>query len=196
MNLQEIFKFILEYTEIETEHLVKYLDTLNNHISNVQEYGRVMRINEDQLAVHDSSKYELDEMVPYIMWHTMELRDKETEALYYGAYSKHVHRNEHHFNHWLLPLYGDISEGSSAELRKLSMPPEYIDEMIADWHGANKSYQGHWDISEWFNENIPNMLMHEDNTLYMYNRLFTLGYEIDDSSDSFYKIVGGNHIYP
>jgi hypothetical protein len=95
-----------------------------------------------QLLVHDLSKL-----------HPAELRHYAESFGYAGAdrwaFNHHVHRNPHHWEHWMM-WDGTI----------LQMPSRYVGEMVADWLGAHRARQGHWDIDDWFTEHGPSMRLH------------------------------------
>lgn len=85
-----------------------------------------------RLLVHDWSKFLPDEWRAYAAYFYGQLplgAKKEALAAFNLAWLKHLHRNDHHWQHWLL------QQDSGTKLQLL--PPAYVaDEMLADWLGA------------------------------------------------------------
>lgn len=53
----------------------------------------------------------------------------------------------------------------NAQPQPMPMPPWAVREMIADWIGASRAYEGHWpDLRDWtwLNANRPKMILHPD----------------------------------
>lgn len=88
-----------------------------------------------RLLVHDLSKFRPSEWRPYVAKfygpQTLPLagKDREVQAAFNRAWLLHIHRNEHHWQHWIL------HEDSG---KTLVLLPEAViaDEMLADWIGA------------------------------------------------------------
>ena len=77
---------------------------------------------------HDTSKTNLDEYVPYDLYFYGGNRSYQVVQDFNYAWLKHIHRNPHHWQYWVLnndePTQGQII---------LDMPYQYILEMICDW---------------------------------------------------------------
>jgi hypothetical protein len=94
-----------------------------------------------QLIIHDFSKLGPREFKGYVD----KVKGQDTYD-FENAWLHHITRNPHHWEHWCLdnkPI-GDI-------------PEKYVREMVADWFGAARSYNGAWPEDErswkWLNEN-------------------------------------------
>lgn len=146
---------------------IQYMQSLENHIAAVVRAGEIMGIDADQLARHDASKYSKAEFEPY----AQKFFGTPDEQSFKDAWLHHLHNNPHHWQHWVLM---NDEEGWEA----VWMPPHFTLEMIADWHGAGRAYQGHWDISEWFNTRFKKNLkwFHDETKDQLFEFLEWYGY--------------------
>ena len=125
--------------------------------------------------MHDMSKFRPDEFIPYAryfygVWadkkyidflktlgenayveHTKESVKKDFDV----AWLKHIHRNPHHHQYWLLT---NDSDG----IYPLEMPQKYGLEMLADWRGAGLAINGRDEVIEWYGKNKDKMQLHEN----------------------------------
>lgn len=79
------------------------------------------------LAAHDSSKTMFDEYPAYDSYFYSDAPKDETQKEFSLAWLKHIHRNPHHWQHWVL-----LDEDTSDTLA-LEMPQNYVLEMLCDW---------------------------------------------------------------
>lgn len=78
---------------------------------------------------HDLSKFMPSELFPYAKYFYVSKSDnKENFEL---AWLKHIHRNPHHWNYWVL-------DGEA-----LPMPKKLVKEMVCDWIGAGRAQGSH-----------------------------------------------------
>ena len=120
---------------------------------------------------HDNSKFRPDEFIPYAKYFYGDYGDQEhlspLELSYYGietkeeredafdlAWLKHLHRNDHHWQFWLL-------REDDGGIKKLRMPNECISEMLADWNGAGMAISGKNDTKEWYEKNRGKMSLNK-----------------------------------
>lgn len=125
-----------------------------------------------QALTHDMSKFLPSEWIAYARyfygpkmtepWNyaTAQLyayKDTEEykESAFDVAWLKHIHRNPHHWQHWLL-------QQDNGELKALPMPVKYINEMLADWEGAGRAIHGRVEVAEWYEKNKHKQIMHPD----------------------------------
>ena len=94
------------------------------------------------------------------------------------AWNYHANRNRHHCEFWYSRTggrgCGDFENG-----QVLPMPRRYIKEMVADWFGASRAYNGHWPPKTgwtWFNSNFSKMLMHPHTRYEVTQLLMRKGY--------------------
>lgn len=113
---------------------------------------------------HDLSKFLPDEFIPYARhfygyWPTYKEVSQITrndnftkegiQRAFNLAWLKHIHRNPHHWQYWLL-------QEDDGDLKRLPMPKKYIKEMVADWKGAGRAITGinnPQECKNWYNKN-------------------------------------------
>lgn len=136
-----------------------------------------------QLIVHDWSKFLPSEWWPYAdyfyghdggSWAPVLAMAKaatgtkvepERRALYEEAYRrfdafmlafvKHLHRNPHHWEHWVLS-----GKDASRPPKVFQISERYRREMLADWDGAGRAITGTWDTPTWYAKNRDSQVMH------------------------------------
>jgi len=111
--------------------------------------------------LHDMSKFSPDEWSAYSKFFYTKngfANDKETpeEKLAFDtAWLKHIHRNPHHWQYWVL-------REDSGVKKALQVPKQYVYEMVSDWRGAGRA-QGHGnDILDWYERNKTLMVLHPE----------------------------------
>lgn len=124
---------------------------------------------------HDLSKLYPDEFFPYLDFFYR--KKKKTTGCYdpsqgnesfNRAWLKHIHRNPHHWQYWLLTQDDDPD-------MILDMPMRYRKEMLADWMGAGKA-QGYGDnTANWYAKHCKKIKIHPDTRYWIENQLNTGG---------------------
>lgn len=94
---------------------------------------------------HDKSKYEISEYTAYDNYFYGNNRSYEVVEQYNRAWLKHIHRNPHHWQHWIL-LNDNPEEGELI----LDMPDIYIIEMICDWWSFSWKQNKLDEIFDWY----------------------------------------------
>lgn len=151
--------------------------------------GRRLGVGRWQLLIHDLSKFRPREFVPYgkffyaapgADWLKSSI-DNRAKAGLSRAWLDHIQRNPHHWQHWVLINGASVvatkkitSNGVTVEapaLEALPMPRKYVREMLADWMGAGRAYQGEYpkSISEWkwWQENKDQMILHPSSKMWL-----------------------------
>jgi hypothetical protein len=136
--------------------------------------------------VHDWSKFRPSEFIPYARHfygdYPEELKNPYLSALLgYGfckqdikmkfdkAWLYHIHRNRHHWQHWILLGYEDPK-------KLIPIPIKYLKEMLADWHGAGKAITGQDNIVEWYEKNKSKILLNKINRKWVEKKICERGY--------------------
>ena len=101
---------------------------------------------------HDQSKNETDEYEAYDAYFYSNNRSYEVVQNYRKAWLLHIHRNPHHWQHWVL-INDDPEEGEII----LEMPYEYIIEMICDWWAFSWQKESLSEIFNWYGEHSKYM---------------------------------------
>jgi len=89
-----------------------------------------------RLLVHDLSKFRPGEWRPYVaMFYGVPGQRSDARHPFEIAWLKHIHRNPHHWQHWLL-------QQDDGKQLVLLIPPVVVDEMVCDWVGAGQKING------------------------------------------------------
>jgi hypothetical protein len=148
-----------------------FIESLNRHISYVQEAGAKIGVHPRQLEIHDNSKWSDAEFQAY----AKHFHGGGVPDLFASAWLRHIHLNPHHWQHWIYPD-GYTPKGSNIEKGVVQMPNIYALEMVADWMGASRAYTGSWDMKDWLWKNMPKIRVHSETAEFLRQTLDTLGY--------------------
>ncbi|MCM1237572.1 MAG: DUF5662 family protein [Ruminococcus flavefaciens] len=96
---------------------------------------------------HDQSKSEPDEYEAYDAYFYGNNKSFAVVQEYRKAWLLHLHRNPHHWQHWIL-INDDPKEGEIL----IEMPINYILEMICDWWAFSWSKGNLTEIFKWYDE--------------------------------------------
>ncbi len=108
--------------------------------------------------VHDLSKFRPDEFGPYAQYFygpnaKARKQTPEEKQAFDLAWLKHQHRNDHHWQHWVL-------REDSGDTKYLEMPKRCVLEMLADWEGAGMAITGKREYRHWYAKNKDKILLH------------------------------------
>ena len=135
----------------------KYVRLVVKHKWFVLVAGLKLQVPIWRLIKHDLSKFYPSEIIPY----GRQFFGKEkNQAEWEECWLKHQNRNEHHWEYWIPRSGCSPYKGGD---NPLPMSEDSIREMIADWMGASRSYEGKWpNVNEWkwVNKNLPKMRLH------------------------------------
>ena len=96
---------------------------------------------------HDQSKFEPDEYEAYDAYFYGGNRSFKVVQEYRKAWLLHLHRNPHHWQHWVL-INDDPKEGEIL----IEMPINYIFEMVCDWWAFSWVKGNQQEIFKWYDE--------------------------------------------
>ncbi|MCK9596677.1 DUF5662 family protein [Candidatus Pacearchaeota archaeon] len=108
---------------------------------------------------HDLSKFLPDEFISYAKYFYSDyskLDEYDKLSLlkaFNKAWLKHIHRNPHHWQYWIL----HFDDGG---YEAIYMYGDYTKEMLCDWIGAGKSIKGGLPVLEWYKRNKFNQIIH------------------------------------
>lgn len=105
---------------------------------------------------HDQSKYNEDEYNAYDAYFYGGNKSFEVVENFNRAWLTHVHRNPHHWQHWVL-INDDPDKGEII----LDMPDVYIFEMICDWWSFSFTKDDLNEIFNWYDEHKDYMKLSE-----------------------------------
>lgn len=101
----------------------------------------------DNILKHDASKNEFDEYDAYDRYFYGNNRSYQVCQDFNLAWLIHIHRNLHHWQHWVL-INDNPKEGEII----LDMPVRYIIEMICDWLAFSWAKGDLYEIFKWYDE--------------------------------------------
>lgn len=108
---------------------------------------------------HDLSKFswvEFSESIKYYQGDKSPIPIAKKEQGYSKAWQHHKGRNPHHYEYW-------VDWDSNDQLYIIPMPYDYVMEMLADWLGAFRAYNGYINYNEelnWWKKKEPNAYIH------------------------------------
>lgn len=109
-----------------------------------------------RLIIHDWSKFLPSELPHY---NRQFFGDGDDPEGFIITWCKHQNRHPHHWEYWIPRTgFGEFSGNSPRP-----MPEWAVREMVADWMGASRSYEGFWphyDNWKWFNDNKNKIRLH------------------------------------
>lgn len=145
----------------------QYDQYLVRHRENVRKGFEWIRQNLPELLVagaewqaefaHDASKNEPDEYEAYDRYFYGNNKSYQVVEDYKRAWLLHIHRNPHHWQHWIL-INDDPEEGEVV----LEMPDNYILEMICDWWAFSWQKGNLSEIFEWYDTHKSYMKLHRN----------------------------------
>jgi len=96
-------------------------------------------------ADHDQSKSNEDEYYAYESYFYGNNISFEIEQAFNKAWLVHIHKNPHHWQHWIL-VNDDPKDGDTI----LDIPYNYIIEMICDWWSFSFKSNDLYTIFDWY----------------------------------------------
>lgn len=162
----------MSFVNVNPDVSKAFAKSLDEHIAFVQEAGRKIGVSSELLAIHDESKWDISEFPGY----ANHFKGGGAPDEFSRAWLHHIHANPHHWQHWIFSD-GYTPKNSQVENGIVEMPEEFALEMIADWMGASRAYQGHWDMTEWLKNNFGKIRLHSRSRLFVVNKLHELGYK-------------------
>lgn len=113
------------------------------------------------LFIHDWSKFTPAEAPHY---GRQLFGTKDDPIGFSKACLHHQNLNPHHWEYWIPRIEDD--RGGFRDGDPLPMPEKYVREMVADWMGAGRVYEGEWPKScnnwPWFEHNFPMLKLHPE----------------------------------
>lgn len=101
---------------------------------------------------HDDSKTSEDEYNAYDAYFYGGNRSYQVVQDFNYAWLNHIHRNPHHWQHWIL-INDEPDEGEIV----LDMPENYILEMICDWWAFSWQNENLYEIFDWYDKHKDHM---------------------------------------
>lgn len=105
---------------------------------------------------HDESKTQPDEYEAYDAYFYGGNRSYDVVQAFNKAWLMHIHRNPHHWQHWVL-INDEPDEGEVL----IQMPYNYIVEMICDWWAFSWAKGDLTEIFKWYEAHKDHIKLHE-----------------------------------
>ena len=122
---------------VTIKNIFGHLKNIITHKYWVYYYGRKLGVNRWQLIMHDMSKFspiEFFESIKFYQGTSSPIPPCKKANGYSKAWQHHKGRNPHHYEYWT----DNYDSGTTI----IPMPIKYIEEMLADWFAAGRTYQG------------------------------------------------------
>ena len=162
------------YLQEHKENVVKGFEWIRENLPELlkDDYGAL----EHQIRFgHDNSKTKLDEYVAYDKYFYGGNRSYQVVLEFNHAWLKHIHRNPHHWQHWVL-----INDDPDERMNVLEMPYNYIIEMICDWMSFSISEGNMREIFNWYDAHKDYMKLGDKTRKNVENILKTIGNKLDE----------------
>jgi hypothetical protein len=114
-----------------------------------------------RLITHDLSKFSWHE---YPHYQRQFFGNKDDQEGFNRAWCHHQNVNDHHWEWWMLRTSHDKGTPKIPDNAVLPMTMPAVREMVADWLGASRNYDGYWpNILDWpwFTRTYPKKTMHQ-----------------------------------
>jgi hypothetical protein len=141
----------LRYTWLTLKH--KYF---------VYKVGRVLKVNLWRRLTHDLSKLGFKELPHY---GRQFFGAKDRPYRFIKCWVHHQNSNDHHWEYWIPRTGHDRCDPPYKANEPIPMSNQAIREMIADWIGASRAYEGKWPIAEqwwWYYNRFQDIVVHDD----------------------------------
>ena len=132
-------------------------DNLPTIIANSIEYGGVIDYEWQIGLNHDASKTDDDEYNAYDDYFYGNNRSFAVVQAFNKAWLFHIHRNPHHWQHWVL-LHDEPDE----PMECIEMPHNYVVEMICDWWAFSWKDDDRFEIFDWYKEHKNHIMLHKN----------------------------------
>ena len=123
---------------------------------------------------HDQSKYDKEEYDAYDKYFYGN-RSYEVVQNFNYAWLQHIHKNPHHWQHWIL-----INDDPDLGIVALEIPLNYIIEMICDWWSFSWKLGNLYEIFDWYAKHRDGMQMNATSRKIVEDILNKMHTKLDD----------------
>lgn len=106
---------------------------------------------------HDASKREPDEYRPYDAYFYGNNRSAKVVEDFNIAWLMHIHRNPHHWQHWILH-----KDDPNEKTECIRMPDVFIIEMVCDWWSFSWNKGNLFEIFTWYENRKNHIMLHDE----------------------------------
>jgi len=122
--------------------------------------GRKIGVPIIRLILHDWTKFLPCELPHY----QRQFFGKADDALgFIKCWIHHQNHNDHHWEYWIARTGHNRCEPPFKDNDPIPMSEEAVREMVADWMGAGRAYEGKWPDRDWawLKNNMHKMVLHQ-----------------------------------
>lgn len=182
---------------------LKYMWLTTKHKAFVFRAGLRTRAPMWRLIIHDLSKYGPAEAPHY---GRQFFGSKDDPSGFAAAWLHHQNTNPHHWEYWISRTTHNKAGGEQRAVI-LPMPEWAVREMVADWFGASRAYEGKWPGSlygwSWFKKNWQDVALrlHPDSVRMVETVVRDALPDVTphclqcDGSDNLHYSVGGSFVF-
>jgi len=98
------------------------------------------------LLMHDMSKFLPSELPHYAKQF---FGSKDDPIGFILCWTHHQNRNPHHWEYWIPRTGHNRCDPPYKDMFPIDIPDKYIREMVADWIGASRAYEGKYPDRNW-----------------------------------------------
>lgn len=150
MNIYDDPRLTWQNKNLLTDADKWYYDRLIKHIKYVNSFCEILSVPRYLCEKHDASKFTQYEFTAYAYkFYPGHKTTSKYDKFFERAWLSHIHNNEHHWQHWIIP-----------NNRVLQMPYDYILEMIADWLAMEYELSGNINMVKYLTKNCSNIILH------------------------------------
>lgn len=141
---------------------MKYLWLIFKHKWFVFRAGLKVKASIWLLLIHDLSKFYPCELSYY---QRQFFGKADDPSGFINCWIHHQNHNPHHWEYWIPRTGHNRCDPPYQDGKPVPMPEKYVREMIADWMGAGRAYEGKYpDINNWtwYINNKNRIIVHAD----------------------------------
>lgn len=130
-----------------------------------------------QLVFHDLSKLGHKELKHYGRQFFGAADDPDG---FISCWIHHQNHNPHHWEYWIPRTGHNRCTPPYPDNQPIPMSENYALEMLADWFGASRAYEGKWPKPgdwPWLQKNFEKIVVHPNTRKFLVKKLVEMGYE-------------------
>jgi hypothetical protein len=164
-----------EYIITHKNNVTKAFDWLCANLPEIfPSEGMKSQIEWQCTSAHDQSKYTKEEYDAYDAYFYGN-RSYETVQNFKVAWLQHIHKNPHHWQHWIL-----INDEHNEGVELLEIPFNYIIEMICDWWSFSWRSENLYEIFDWYAKHRDTMQINDSSRRMIEDILNKMRTKLDD----------------
>jgi len=133
-----------------------------------------------RLLIHDWTKF-LPCELPHYQHQFFGMADDP--AGFIGCWTHHQNSNPHHWEYWIPRTGHSRCQPPYPDGEPIPMPKWAIREMVADWMGASRTYEGEWPTPgnwPWLRNNWTRIRVHRDTRAELLVVLLRVGFSVEN----------------